>query len=502
MYFQILISVVISLLSIRWVLEALGAEDYGIFSLMAAIIAMLGFLNIAMATSVQRYFFYYSGANDFTKLKQIFANAVLLHCGIAVIVLVAVELLLPFLFGGFLNIPEARVGAARMLTQFTLLAAILTILAAPFTAVINARENFVLLSVVSLFESLLKLLVAWYILNAEGDRLVLYGICMAGVSLFSFSIYAIWCFARYAECTVHFRRFFSKTLMKEIAGYSGWNLFGALSGLSRLQGVAVLLNLFHGPMINAAYGLANQVLGQSNYLATTLLRVLNPQIMKSEGAGQRKRMLDLSMTASKLCFFCSALIIVPIIFEMSEILRLWLNEPPPYTVIFCCLVLGANLIDQLVVGLQSAVQSVGKIKLYQAVVGGVMLLNIPLVWLLLRTGASPVWAVASFGFVNIVAGVLRIFIVKITAGLSAEQYSQQVVLRSLAPLTASILICWVSISWMPPGLPRILVTVVASGFAAVWTGYKFGLSQDERLLCRSLLSAAGYKISAIWRCAR
>ncbi len=481
-----LITMVISLYSTRLILNALGATDYGVFNLIGGIIAMLSFLNAAMTVSTQRYLSYYQGKSDFQMQKRVFANSLIIHIAIGIVIVIGLELMGLFLFDGFLKIPESRIIAAKTIFHFMSVTVFFTVLSVPFTASLNARENMTWTAIVNVIESLLKLAIAIFLVTVSNDRLIVYGILSAIISVVSLILYAVFCFKKYDECSLSFRGQYDRKLVEELSSFAGWNLFGTLAGIGRIQGLAVILNLFFGATVNAAYGIANQVSAQLNFFSATMMRALNPQIMKSEGANDRKRMLRLSMLGSKFCFFLLAFIAIPCIFEMKEILQLWLKNVPEYTVMFCNLILIAMLTNQLTIGLQSAFQATGKIKVYQVLVGTILILNLPVAYFLLKLG-FPVYSVLiSYIGIEAVACLFRIFLLRSTAGLSIREYISRVLAREVIPILCSVGVC-VFFTHMIHLPFRFMFTSVASSIAFASSIYLVGLCNDEKQLVNQMI---------------
>jgi Na+-driven multidrug efflux pump len=351
-------------------------------------------------------------------------------------------------------------------------------------------------AVVGIIEVLLKLGLAFILFAVDTDRLVIYAMGMAAVNLSSLIIYAIYSFNKFEECTTSGLLKPDMALTKELSSFTGWNLFGALCGLGRTQGFAILLNMFFGTVINAAYGIANQVASQMNFFSATLLRAINPQIMKSEGAGDRQRMLRLAMTASKFGFFLFAIIAIPCIFEMESILAFWLKEVPAYTVIFCQLTLVGVMINQLTIGLQSAIQATGKIKIYQIVVGTLVLFNLPIAYVLLKNGFEAYTVLISYALVELLACSMRIYFMKLVGKLSIQQYFKSVFLKELIPVFTIAFISYLVSSYFVHPYRFILTFVTASPLFAL-SIYLFGLEISEKQLIHSLFSKLKTKIQIV-----
>ena len=438
LYAKMLITMGISLYSTRLVLNYLGESDYGIFNLIAGVIAMLLFLNNAMSISTQRYFSFYQGKGNTEIQERLFVNSCILHLVLALIVVALLEIIAPFLFGGFLNIAPDRVATARVVYHFMAISVFFTIISVPFTALLNAHENMLWISIVRILEAFCKLGVAlvlsWFI---QSDRLIIYGILMAAITVVSFLFYALYCLKHYSEC--NYSNFTpDKALLREIVGFAGWNTLTAFTGLGRSQGIAVILNLFYGTVVNAAYGIASQVATQSQIFSTSMQQALNPQLMKSEGADNRQRMLRLSMFSSKIGFLILGFIAIPCIVEMPAILKLWLTNVPDNTIIFCSLSLCIALMQQLFIGLYSAFQALGDLKRYVLVCEGLIIMNLPIGYLLLRFGLPAYSILVSLLFLEGMAGIAKMFIIKQMTNLTMGEYLHRVLFAVAKPTLITV----------------------------------------------------------------
>ncbi|HVD98460.1 MAG TPA: hypothetical protein VNB90_09680 [Cytophagaceae bacterium] len=480
LYGRMVLTIGISLYSTRLVLNSLGATDFGIFNLVAGIIALLSFLNTAMTTSTQRYLSYHHGRSDTILLKKIFSNSLFIHLIIGLLIVMLLEVLGIFFFDRFLNIPASRIDSARIAYHYMSFTVFFSIAIVPFIALSNAHENMLWIAIVSIIESILKLGAALLLFIVLNDKLIVYAQLTGVISLFVFLLHMLYCAHKYNESSI--RKFWKidKKLIKELSSFAGWNLFGTLCFLGRTQGLAVLLNLFFGAMINAAYAIANQVSGQLNFFSIAMLQALNPQIMKSEGEGDRQKMLGLSMAASKFGFFLLAFITIPCIFEMKQILTFWLKEVPVHTIIFCQLILLGALINQLTVGLQSALQAVGEIKMYQIVVGSIILLNLPVAFILLKNGFPAYTVFVSYSIIELFASGGRIYFIKKLTGLSIREYFLKVIIKEIIPVGISCLYCWMIIKYSSYVQYRFVYTCAISALLFWISVYVIGLEKEER----------------------
>ncbi len=493
LYLRALLTVVVSLYTTRLVLAALGAEDFGIYALIGGAISMLTFLSAALSASTQRYFSYYQGTSDEGMQRNVFTASWVMHLGVGVGLVLVLEAILPLLSAGVFNIEPDRMPAARMVYHAMTFSIFVTIAYTPFQALLNAHENMLWYAVVIMGEVLLKFGIALTLtFFSEPERLTIYAVMMAALSVISFLAFGIFCAVRYPECDLfNFRA--KKSLLKELASFGGWNLFGALCSVGRTQGLAMILNTFFGTVINAAFGLANQVAGQLNFFAAMLMRAINPQITKSEGMDNRSRMLRLSMMACKFGFFLLAFVAIPCCFEMPAILALWLKEVPDYAVIFCTLILLGALMTQLTAGLSTALQATGNISRYQATVGTLRLLNLPLSYAMLYFGLPSYVVLVSFVIIEGVVGWLILRFSRNLAGLDVQEFFRRVFAKEVTPVAVAVGMCLLC-TMLFEGRFRFLVTGTVSSLAFFPAIYFFGLCHDEKQIIDQFLSGAWEKI--------
>lgn len=493
LYTRMLLTIGISLYTTRVILEALGVEDYGIYNLVAGVINMLSFLNAAMTTSTQRYFSFYLGKGNSSNQSKVFSNSLLLHIIVGIIIFLILQLLGLVLFDNFLNIPESKIDAAKNIYLIMGITTFFTIISTPFSASLIAHENMFWVAIVNVIEVVLKLCIALMLFTSINNSLQVYTISIAVISAISLSLYSIVCFNKYQECSWRIWQNIDYKLIKELSLFAGWNLFGAACGIARIQGLAIILNLFFGAKINAAYGLANQVAGQLTFFSVSMLQALNPQIMQSEGAGDRKRMLKLSMMGSKFSFFLLSFIAIPVIFEMPAILKIWLKVVPDYTIDFCSLILIGIMSNQLTIGLQSAFQATGKIKIYQISVGSLILLNLPIAYFLLKLNFHPNYVLISFIGIELLACIFRVYLLNILGGLSIEEYIKRVLFKEIIPTLSTIITCYVITAYLH-FTNRFVLTLIASIAVFVLTIYIAGLCEDESAVIKNFIKKGKNKI--------
>lgn len=485
-YSRAVITIFITLYSTRVIIEELGVKDFGLYSLVGGIVAMLAFFNSALTASTQRFVSVNLGKGLLNEVKTVIANSIVIHITIGVLIVFFVELIGGYFIQNKLIIPLDRISTAMIVFHFVVASTFITIISVPAEAILNAHENMLFLAILRLLEVFLNLgaaILLTYINNF--DKLKVYAFLLFIILLLINLIKWGYCYYKYQETKISLSKDFSKSQIKEQSSFAGWNLFGAACGMGRGQGISIISNMFFGPVVNAAYGIADQVKVQSNFFSSTILRVMNPQIMKSEGADDRERMLRLSMMACKFGFFMLAFFAVPLIFEMSQVLEFWLGDIPPYVVNFSVLILIGSMIEQLTVGLKSAVQSVGQIKKYMVVVGGIILLNLPLTYILLYSGHKAESALIVFVFLEIIAGIVRLFYTVKLTGLKILIFLDNVVVKVIPPVLCSLLTCIIIVETLEFEY-RFLLTILFSSISFIISAYFFSLTEEEKKIILKL----------------
>ena len=470
-YTRTVINVCLSLYSTRLILAALGQSDFGIYSVVAGVVAMLSFMTNALVTTTQRYLSFHHGQNDPQKVYQVFGNSVLLHLLIGfglLFVLAAVEY--PIVYQ-LLHIEPERLSAATAVYFAAAVMLLLAFLTAPFRALFIAREDIVYISVIDVLDGVLKLLIAVFLTYVSSyDKLVAYSVLLITIALFNLLAFAVYALKRFEECHLPRLREWNKEHIRGLSGFAGWTIYGTGCIVVRNQGIAILLNIFCSTIANAAYGIAQQVSGAVSFISVSIANAMNPQIMKAEGAGDRERMLRLAEYMSKYACLLLALISIPLIFEMETVLRIWLTEVPPYAVGFCQLMLLAAVCDQLSYGLTSANQAIGDIRTYTLVFYSFKLATLLAIWVCLLCGINPVASMWCFVAVELLGSLLRLALMKHQANINVWHFVLHVMLRVVVPLLVMTAVSYVCVRFIhhPYRLVFTMLCAIAAGVIAIW----------------------------------
>ena len=478
LYFRQILIMIVSLYTVRVVLNTLGAEDYGIYNVVAGVVTMFSFLSNSMATASQRYFSFALGQNDSESLKKYFSMSFTIYCLIALIVLVLAETVGLWFVVNKLVVPIERKDATFWIYQSSVFSMIFTILTAPFMASIIAHEDMNIYAYVSIIEVVLKLGIVFLLPLFAIDKLIFYGLLMAGVVFINTAIYRTICVKKYVECKFSF--FWEKSLFKELVSYTGWNMFGSAVGVLKNQIVNIILNQFFNPVVNAARGIAAQVNSAVNSFAQNFSTAVRPQIIKNYASGEKEKMLQLMFRSCKATFLLMLVFALPLILEMPYVLKLWLKNVPEYAVLFTILALIDALIDTISYPLMVAAQATGKIKLYQAVVGSVLLLNAPIAFVVLKFGAPPYSVFNVSISITFIAFIVRLFILKRLIDFSFWQFIGKVFLPVVFCALISFVIPYFVRNMLNTSFIRLCVTVIVSVICVALSGYFVALSKNER----------------------
>lgn len=499
LYLRVIACSALALLGSRIVLSSLGTVDYGLYSVVLGVMGFMSFLNAAMATSSSRYLTYELGAGDSAELNATFRATVLLHAGVAAVVLLVSETIGLWFLTEILIIPEGRTDAAVYVYQCAVIGALCVILSVPYQALLTAHEALPVVAALSTLQAGLNFTSAYVISLASGDRLVLFAI-LSSSSMFAVAIFqAVVCARKYEEARLFTENHVTTSRLLELLRFSGWTLVGHLAFVCRMQGVAFLLNIFYGPLVNAAYGIANQVSAMMAQLTQVLQQAITPRLVKQEGAGDRAGMLSLSLISSKSGFCIGCLWGIPIFAELPTLLELWLVEVPEHTVAFCRYGILIFLADQISAGYGLAVLALGELRRYQMTICTIHLLTLPFGYLLLTNDVAPSLVLCASLSTMIVASAVRGMVVQTIAELPYKKWVRVVVARSCLSLIPSLTFAAGITYLVPHSITRVVVTSVGSGIFTLVGVLFVAFEPRERAIIFSTLSHCVLKIAKYYR---
>lgn len=476
LYFRQILIMLVSLYTVRVVLSVLGAEDYGIYNVVAGVVTMFGFLSGAMATASQRYFSYDLGKGNSEHLKTTFSVTFQIYVLLALVIVLLAETAGLWFVNHKLVIPAERMTAVNWIFQAAVVSFLLTLITTPYMACIIAHENMNVYAYVSIVEVALKLGIVFLLRVLPYDKLIVYGVLLAAVALINTSIYRFYCRKHYAECKVKFVK--DRALFKEIVSYSGWNLFGAAVGVVKNQLVNIAINLFCGSAVNAARAVAMQITSAANSFSQNFSVAMNPNIIKLYAGDEKETFKRFTFKSMRLVYLLMLFLSLPLVFEMPGIIRLWLKNPPLHSVAFARLSLIDALICSISYPLGTAIQATGKIRAYQSVVGTVLLLNFPISYAALKAGMSPEWTFGIAIIISVVSLILRLIFMQTTVHIQVT--GSAFVLNFLRMLVCTAVFVLFSLIYkFVVSCPLFLINLIAEYAIGVLFICLCGLSRDE-----------------------
>lgn len=385
LYIRMGITVLVSLYTSRIVLEKLGVDDYGVYNVVGGTVAMLGFLNAAMAGATSRFITFEFGKENKQRLIETFGSAVIIHYFIAALIFVIAETFGLWFVNTRLVIPESSMLAANVVYQLSVISSCVSVIQAPYNAEIVSHEKFTIYAYVEILNVVLKLLVVYLLVIVSTNKLILYAFLTFVVQLIVFFIYRFYCH-RFEE--TRGKLHWNKEIAKPMLQFSGWDLFGNLSVAVNFQGYGIAMNMICGAAINAAYGIANTVQGTLKGLAANVIAASRPQIIKSYAAENIDEMMLLMRNASNMSIVMYLMLAVPLFFNAETVLGLWLVNVPPHSAVFLKIVLVSGIFNLLNQVLNAAVHATGVIRPLSVYPGIIYLLSPFVCYFLMKTGLN------------------------------------------------------------------------------------------------------------------
>ena len=480
LYIRMLLIMALSLYTSRIVLSTLGVVDYGLYNVVGGVVAMFTFISAAMGNSTQRYLAFALGKRDNENLQKVFSSSLAIHWVLAIVILVLAETLGLWFLNTKMIIPVERMSAAHWVYQFSILACMVSIISLPYNALIIAHEKMSAFTFISILDVVLKLLIVFLISNASSDKLILYAALILCVQLIDQLIYGIYCTKHFPESK--FKKLDDRGLIKEMTSFAGWSLIGNLAWISYSQGLNILLNLFFGLAVNAAMGIAVQVQGAIKGFVTNFQMAVNPQIIKSFASEDYKRLHTLIFSSSKISYFLLLCFVLPLVLEADQVLSIWLKEVPIYAVPFLRLILIINLIDPLSNPVGVANNATGKIKIYQIVEGGLLLLILPISYIFLKIGSSPESVFVVQFCIFIIVHIARLFLVRKKLKMPIKDYLVNVVVPITIVTLVSVIAPFILYIKSDNTIISFILVCVISVLSVLFAVYIFGLSPVERYI--------------------
>lgn len=478
LYVRTFVSMIVTLYTSRKVLEVLGVEDFGILGVVGGVMVLFSFLSNSMSVATQRFLTFELGRKENGCFQEVFSIACIIHALLAFIFVLLSETVGLWIVNTYLNIPLGRIAAANIVYQISVISTAISVLQIPYNAAVVSYERLHVYAYVGLGESIFKLLVVYLLIISPIDKLVTYSILLLIIKVIGCSIYRIYCIKEIPNCHILLK--WNGNLFKSIAGFTGWNLLGTIALTAKDQMINIFLNIFGGPVFNAALSVSGQVSAAVRNLTGGFQSAVNPQLTKNYASGENKTTCNLLCKSSKISFFLMLIVSLPLLFEIDYILKLWLVEVPPMAALFTRLVIIEGLFDTLAGPLVTALLATGRIKWYQIIFSAFFLLSIPINYILLKMGCHIVTPLVVSVVFIMLSNVLRFIFCHNMLGLSLNLYLREVILPIAGVFLLSLLPAIAVASIFEQGFLRLIICTIISISSVVLISYAIGLTYSER----------------------
>lgn len=485
LYVRMLVTMAISLYTSRVVLATLGVEDFGIYNVVGGVVTMFSLLSGSILSAISRFMTYELGRGDKKRLKTVFCTSVTIQLLMSAVILIVAETVGLWILNTQLSIPVGRMHAANVVLQCSVITFILGLISAPYNAAVISHERMSFFAVVSVSEAVIRLGLVIILQYLPADKLITYSIFLATLALAARIAYGVYCSKHFDEC--HYKIILDKGLIKEMAGFAGWNFWGSGSALLMNHGVNILVNIYFGVALNAARGIATQVESAIGQFTNNFTTALNPQITKSFAKGDISHTLKLVFSGSKFSFFLMSLVGLPIIMETEFIVNLWLKNAPDYAVLFIRLTTIIAMLSVVSCTMITAMLATGKIRNYQLVVGGLGMLIFPLVWVLYALGL-PVYVSYIVHFIIFTLQlVARLVMLRKMIGLDVHGFVVNVLWPDVKVITIAVIAPLIMKLLIADDVVKSISVLAVCAASTCAAAYFVGLSSSEKVAARNML---------------
>lgn len=485
LYIRMLLSVVVSLYTSRVVLEVLGVEDYGIYGVVSGVVAMFSFLNASMSGATSRFLTFEMGRGDELRLRDTFSSALIIHIGIAVVVFILAETVGLWFLCNKLVIPDGRMLAAHWVYQCSVISAMLAITQVPYNALIIAHERMGVYAYIEILNVVLKLLIVYLLAIGDFDKLKLYAVLVLAVSVLVMSIYRIYCMRNFSES--HFRFVWKKEIFKPMLCFTGWDFYGNMCVTARVQGTNFLINTFFGVVANAASSIATTVNGIISGFASNIITAFRPRIIKSYSQQSWDEMQSMMNNAVKFSILLLFMLAIPILFEASYVITLWLGQVPQYVVSFVRLTLIINCFGIINSVIVIGIHATGDIKRISFFTGTLFLLAIPVSFLFLKLGCDVVSVYIVNLFSNISIVLLNLWILKKQICEIKILPIIRVIIVSLLVVTLIMVVLLSIYKGMQEGFCRLVIIMFVDVVLLLFLTYFIVLNREQKRFVKNCI---------------
>lgn len=493
LYIRTIVLMLVSLYTSRVVLDVLGVDDFGIYNVVGGAIAMFSVVSGSISNAISRFITFELGKGDFIKLKEVFVSSVNIQIGISVIVFLLGETFGLWFLNTYMNIPEGRLPAANWVLHCSLLAFVINLLSLPYNSCIIAHEHMTAFAYIGILDAVLRLTVVLILPIFSVDKLIVYSVLIVLVALIVRVVYILYCKSHFSECKYHLS--YNKSLVREMAGFSGWQFLTNTCWIVNTQGLNVLSNIFFGVRINAARGVAAQVEGAVMTFINNFMTAINPQLVKSYAQHDTERFFSLICRGAKFSYFMLLLIALPIIMETEFILGIWLKQVPDFSVLFVRLSIIAAIMNMLGNTGVAACMATGDLKRYSIIISAVGYTVFPITWIAFYLGMPAESAYVILIIIYLLIIFVRLYVMKGLLNFPPMMYIRKVLLVIVPVSLAAVILPYLSLYVMEDSLIRFLIVTMLCVVSTSVAVYLIGLTLNEK---KFFVNCILNKISSYW----
>ena len=487
LYFRAILMMGIGLYTSRIILQVLGVTNFGIYNAVGGIIAMFGFISGSLGNATSRFITIAIGRGDQAYTNRTFGNIKVIYYALCVVVVLLAETIGLWFLYNKMTIPAERMDAAFWVFQYSVLSTVVAFICVPYNSAIIAHERMSAFAYISLVDALLKLLICFLLQVIPYDKLIVYASLFFIIEIIDRIIYAVYCNKHFEEVKALAK--IDRTQLKEMVSMSLWTLSGNFFWILNTQGINLILNVFFGPVVNAARGIAMQVQGGMGQFVTNFQTAINPQITKSYANTEHKRMHSLLHLSSKFSYFLMLIMSVPVYIEAPIILKWWLGVVPDNTVVYLRIILIYSIFTTLSNPLWISVLATGNLKRYQLFDNIVQASVLPISFI-----AFKYFHVASYGafLILLISEIIEIFVrAWIVLPLICHKYidyvREVIIPLLIVTLIAPLMPFMLSNNFDDDNIIKFSTICLVSIICSIVSIWFFGLKNYERTYIRDIL---------------
>ncbi len=477
-YVRLILTTAVGLLTSRFVLQALGVSDYGLYNVVGSIIGLFAFISASLSTTTVRFLNYEKGKPD-GDMNRMFNICNVLHIGLAILLFLLFEICGIWYITHYLNVAPDKYADAMFVFQVSTMACCLGIMNVPYSSLYNVHEKFLFPAVLSIVNTVLKLLCVLLLLYYTGNRLRMYALAMGLLTISDFAIYHIMSYRNWRPI-VKWSFVNELRSYREVISFTNYNMLSTVSRTARSQGSNLLINFFFGTIVNAAYGIAAMVSGFAESFMASFDAAAGPQITQNISAGHTERVSYLANTIGRICIILSELLLLPLYIEIEFVLKVWLGTPPEGSALFCKIIFLLILVAATSGGIGRVINGSGKIKWFKIELSFFYLMCIPVGYILFKNGFAPHWILVLFVLSDVFSRIVQLILLKVVLSFDVLAFIKQAYLRPVVILALMVIyvVCYRSLDIHT--IPMRITGIIVTGIFSAILVYCIGLKRDER----------------------